>query len=153
MGTRQWWSSRVANLAGPMDITPVNADGSARLIALNTLQQRDQGPLHLCQLCTSKCLFRLEARGETDSKVLAEFNARINLPGLDSSEEAAKFCLELSKEMLGEEDVDLAHCLAAHLIEQRPVSVDSQINFISLVRSVLERSQLKEHTNSTEQNE
>lgn len=106
------------------------------------LHKRDQGPLPTCGPCTSKCLYRFEVV-ETcrDPKIKFDFNSSINRKDTPASDSAAWFCRLLTERLIGQQDVDLAYCLAVHLIKDQQLSTDAQLVLLHKVRAALEKFQ------------
>jgi hypothetical protein len=103
------------------------------------LHRRDQGPLPTCGPCTSKCLYRFEVSEVVrDPKIKYDFNTSINRQDTSASDAAAWFCRLLSERLIGQLDVDLAFCLAVHLIKDQQLSTDAQVVLLHKVRQSLE---------------
>lgn len=103
------------------------------------LHKRDQGPLPTCGPCTSKCLYRFEVNEVVrDPKIKYDFNTSINRKDTSASDAAAWFCRLLSERLVGQLDIDLAFCLAVHLIKEQQLSTDAQIVLLHKVRQALE---------------
>ena len=103
------------------------------------LHKRDMGPLPTCGPCTSKCLYRFEVSELVrDPKVKSDFNASINRKDTTASDAAAWFCRLLTERLIGQADIDLAYCLAAHLIKDQQLSTDAQLVLLYKVRTALE---------------
>lgn len=103
------------------------------------LHRRDQGPLPTCGPCTSKCLYRFEVSEVVrDPKIKYDFNTSINRKDTPASDAAAWFCRLLSERLIGQLDVDLAFCLAVHLIKDQQLSTDAQVVLLHKVRQALE---------------
>jgi hypothetical protein len=101
--------------------------------------QRDQGPLPTCAPCTSKCLYRFEVSEVVrDPKIKYDFNASINRKDTPASDSAAWFCRLLTERLIGQADIDLSYCLAAHLIKDQQLSIDAQQVLLYKVRTALE---------------
>jgi hypothetical protein len=109
------------------------------------LHKRDQGPHPTCGPCTSKCLYKFEV-SETvrDPKIKFDFNSSINRKETPASDSAAWFCRLLTERLIGQGDVDLAYCLAVHLIRDQQLSTDAQLVLLHKVRSALETFQEEE---------
>jgi len=106
------------------------------------LHKRDQGPLPTCAPCTSKCLYRFEVSEVVrDPKIKFDFNSSINRKDTPASDSAAWFCRLLTERLIGMPDVDLAYCLAAHLIKDQQLSNDAQLVLLHKVRNALENFQ------------
>lgn len=106
------------------------------------LHKRDQGPLPTCAPCTSKCLYRFEVSEVVrDPKIKFDFNSSINRKDTPASDSAAWFCRLLTERLIGMPDVDLAYCLAAHLIKDQQLSTDAQLVLLHKVRTALENFQ------------
>ena len=106
------------------------------------LHKRDQGPLPTCAPCTSKCLYRFEVSEVVrDPKIKFDFNSSINRKDTPASDSAAWFCRLLTERLIGMPDVDLAYCLAAHLIKDQQLSTDAQLVLLHKVRNALENFQ------------
>lgn len=106
------------------------------------LHKRDQGPLPTCGPCTSKCLYRFEVSEVVrDPKIKFDFNSSINRKDTPASDSAAWFCRLLTERLIGMPDVDLAYCLAAHLIKDQQLSTDAQLVLLHKVRNALENFQ------------
>ncbi len=106
------------------------------------LHKRDQGPLPTCGPCTSKCLYRFEvAEVVRDPKIKFDFNSSINRKDTPASDSAAWFCRLLTERLIGQSDVDLSYCLAAHLIKDQQLSTDAQLVLLHKVRTALENFQ------------
>jgi hypothetical protein len=102
-------------------------------------QKREQGPLPTCGPCTSKCLYRFEVSEVVgDAKVRYDFNASLNRKETPASESAAWFCRLLTERLIGRFDLDLAYCLAVHLIKDQQLSSDAQFVLLHKVRRALE---------------
>ncbi len=103
------------------------------------LHKRDMGPLPTCGPCTSKCFYRFEVSELVrDPKVKSDFNASINRKDTTASDAAAWFCRLLTERLIGQADIDLAYCLAAHLIKDQQLSTDAQLVLLYKVRTALE---------------
>jgi hypothetical protein len=106
------------------------------------LHKRDQGPLPTCGPCTSKCLYRFEvAEVVRDPKIKFDFNSSINRKDTPASDSAAWFCRLLTERLVGQGDVDLAYCLAVHLIKDQQLSTDAQLVLLHKVRTALDNFQ------------
>lgn len=106
------------------------------------LHKRDQGPLPTCGPCTSKCLYRFEVSEVVrDPKIKFDFNSSINRKDTPASDSAAWFCRLLTERLIGQGDVDLAYCLAVHLIKDQQLSTDAQLVLLHKVRTALENFQ------------
>lgn len=106
------------------------------------LHKRDQGPLPTCSPCTSKCLYRFEVSEVVrDPKIKFDFNSSINRKDTPASDSAAWFCRLLTERLIGMPDIDLAYCLAAHLIKDQQLSTDAQLVLLHKVRNALETFQ------------
>lgn len=106
------------------------------------LHKRDQGPLPTCSPCTSKCLYRFEVSEVVrDPKIKFDFNSSINRKDTPASDSAAWFCRLLTERLIGMADVDLAYCLAAHLIKDQQLSTDAQLVLLHKVRAALDNFQ------------
>ncbi|MBK9143891.1 MAG: ATP-binding protein [Candidatus Melainabacteria bacterium] len=106
------------------------------------LHKRDQGPLPTCGPCTSKCLYRFEVSEVVrDPKIKFDFNSSINRKDTPASDSAAWFCRLLTERLIGQGEVDLAYCLAAHLIKDQQLSTDAQLVLLHKVRTALENFQ------------
>jgi hypothetical protein len=106
------------------------------------LHKRDQGPLPTCGPCTSKCLYSFEVSEVVrDPKIKFDFNSSINRKDTPASDSAAWFCRLLTERLIGQGDVDLSYCLAAHLIKDQQLSTDAQLVLLHKVRSALENFQ------------
>jgi hypothetical protein len=106
------------------------------------LHKRDQGPLPTCAPCTSKCLYRFEVSEVVrDPKIKFDFNSSINRKDTPASDSAAWFCRLLTERLIGMPDVDLAYCLAAHLIKDQQLSTDAQLVLLHKVRNALDNFQ------------
>ncbi|MBX9667981.1 MAG: DUF87 domain-containing protein [Candidatus Obscuribacterales bacterium] len=106
------------------------------------LHKRDQGPLPTCGPCTSKCLYRFEVSEVVrDPKIKFDFNSSINRKDTPASDSAAWFCRLLTERLVSQGDVDLAYCLAAHLIKDQQLSTDAQLVLLHKVRTALENFQ------------
>lgn len=106
------------------------------------LHKLDQGPLPTCAPCTSKCLYRFEVSEVVrDPKIKFDFNSSINRKDTPASDSAAWFCRLLTERLIGMPDVDLAYCLAAHLIKDQQLSTDAQLVLLHKVRTALENFQ------------
>ncbi len=106
------------------------------------LHKRDQGPLPTCGPCTSKCLYRFEVSEVVrDPKIKFDFNSSINRKDTPASDSAAWFCRLLTERLVGQGEVDLAYCLAAHLIKDQQLSTDAQLVLLHKVRTALENFQ------------
>lgn len=109
------------------------------------LHKREQGPLPTCGPCTSKCLYRFEVTEIVrDPKVKFDFNSSINRKDSSASDSAAWFCRLLTERMIGQADIDLAFCLAVHLIKDQQLSNDAQLVLLHKVRTALENFQKEE---------
>jgi hypothetical protein len=107
-----------------------------------SLHERDQGPLIGCGPCTSKCLYRFEVLETlSDPKLLFDFNCSINRDDMPTADNAAWFCRLLSERLIGQPDVDLAYCLAVHLIGNQRLSNDAQLVLLHKIRASLEKLQ------------
>ncbi len=103
------------------------------------LHKRDQGPLPTCAPCTSKCLYRFEVSEVVrDPKIKFDFNSSINRKDSPASDSAAWFCRLLTERLVGQGELDLSYCLAAHLIKDQQLSTDAQLVLLHKVRSALE---------------
>lgn len=106
------------------------------------LHRRDQGPLPTCGPCMSKCLYRFEVSEVVrDPKIKFDFNSSINRKDTPASDSAAWFCRLLTERLIGRGDVDLAYCLAVHLIKDQQLSNDAQLVLLHKVRTALENFQ------------
>lgn len=106
------------------------------------LHKRDQGPLATCGPCTSKCIYRFEVSEVVrDPKIKFDFNSSINRKDTPASDSAAWFCRLLTERLIGQGDVDLAYCLAVHLIKDQQLSTDAQLVLLHKVRTALENFQ------------
>lgn len=106
------------------------------------LHRRDQGPLPTCGPCMSKCLYRFEVSEVVrDQKIKFDFNSSINRKDTPASDSAAWFCRLLTERLIGRGDVDLAYCLAVHLIKDQQLSTDAQLVLLHKVRTALENFQ------------
>jgi hypothetical protein len=106
------------------------------------LHKRDQGPHPTCGPCTSKCLYRFEVSEVVrDPKIKFDFNSSINRKDSSASDSAAWFCRLLTERMIGQGDIDLAYCLAVHLIKDQQLSTDAQLVLLHKVRTALENFQ------------
>ncbi|HEY9791671.1 MAG TPA: DUF87 domain-containing protein [Candidatus Obscuribacterales bacterium] len=106
------------------------------------LHRRDQGPQPTCGPCTSKCLYRFEVSEIVrDPKIKFDFNSSINRKDSSASDSAAWFCRLLTERMIGQGDIDLAYCLAVHLIKDQQLSTDAQLVLLHKVRTALEQFQ------------
>jgi len=106
------------------------------------LHRRDQGPLPTCGPCTSKCLYRFEVSEVVrDPKIKFDFNSSINRKDTPASDSAAWFCRLLTERLIGQGDMDLAYCLAVHLIKDQQLSTDAQLVLLHKVRTALENFQ------------
>ncbi|MBI4534008.1 MAG: ATP-binding protein, partial [Candidatus Melainabacteria bacterium] len=106
------------------------------------LHKRDQGPLPTCGPCTSKCLYRFEVSEVVrDPKIKFDFNSSINRKDTPASDSAAWFCRLLTERLIGQGEVDLAYCLAVHLIKDQQLSTDAQLVLLHKVRTALENFQ------------
>ncbi len=106
------------------------------------LHKRDQGPLPTCGPCTSKCLYRFEVTEVVrDPKIKFDFNSSINRKDTPASDSAAWFCRLLTERLISQGDVDLAYCLAVHLIKDQQLSTDAQLVLLHKVRTALENFQ------------
>ncbi len=115
------------------------------------LHKRDMGPLPTCGPCTSKCFYRFEVSELVrDPKVKSDFNASINRKDTTASDAAAWFCRLLTERLIGQPDIDLAYCLAAHLIKDQQLSTDAQLVLLYKVRTALENE--KNNTGPQEEN-
>jgi len=102
------------------------------------LQQRDQGPLLNCVLCPNKCLYRTEvSEVVVDARVQFDFNSAINSTERPASESAAWFCRLLCERLMGQTDVGLSYCLAAHFISNQQLSTDAQLVLLQKVLATL----------------
>ena len=54
--------------------------------------------------------------------------------------------------MIGQADIDLAYCLAAHLIKDQQLSTDAQLVLLYKVRTALENEKNQEAAQEEEQN-
>jgi hypothetical protein len=106
------------------------------------LHKRDQGPHPTCGPCTSKCIYRFEVSEIVrDPKIKFDFNSSINRKDSSASDSAAWFCRLLTERMIGQGDIDLAYCLAVHLIKDQQLSTDAQLVLLHKVRTALENFQ------------
>lgn len=106
------------------------------------LHKRDQGPHPTCGPCTSKCIYRFEVSEIVrDPKIKFDFNSSINRKDSSASDSAAWFCRLLTERMIGQGDIDLAYCLAVHLIKDQQLSTDAQLVLLHKVRTALEQFQ------------
>ncbi len=106
------------------------------------LHKRDQGPRPTCGPCTSKCLYAFEVTEVVrDPKIKFDFNSSINRKDTPASDSAAWFCRLLTERLIGQGDVDLAYCLAVHLIKDQQLSTDAQLVLLHKVRTALENFQ------------
>jgi hypothetical protein len=106
------------------------------------LHRRDQGPLPTCGPCQSKCLYRFEVSEVVrDPKIKFDFNSSINRKDTPASDSAAWFCRLLTERLIGRGDVDLAYCLAVHLIKDQQLSTDAQLVLLHKVRTALDNFQ------------
>lgn len=106
------------------------------------MHKRDQGPLPTCGPCTSKCIYRFEVSEVVrDPKIKFDFNSSINRKDTPASDSAAWFCRLLTERLIGQGDVDLAYCLAVHLIKDQQLSTDAQLVLLHKVRTALENFQ------------
>lgn len=106
------------------------------------LHRRDQGPHPTCGPCTSKCLYKFEVSEIVrDPKIKFDFNSSINRKDSSASDSAAWFCRLLTERMIGQGDIDLAYCLAVHLIKDQQLSTDAQLVLLHKVRTALEQFQ------------
>ncbi len=106
------------------------------------LHKRDQGPHPTCGPCTSKCIYRFEVSEIVrDPKIKFDFNSSINRKDSSASDSAAWFCRLLTERMIGQGDLDLAYCLAVHLIKDQQLSTDAQLVLLHKVRTALENFQ------------
>jgi Helicase HerA, central domain len=106
------------------------------------LHRREQGPHATCGPCTSKCLYSFEvAEICRDPKIKFDFNSSINRKDSSASDSAAWFCRLLTERMIGQGDIDLAYCLAVHLIKDQQLSNDAQLVLLHKVRTALEQFQ------------
>ncbi|MBX9573656.1 MAG: DUF87 domain-containing protein [Candidatus Obscuribacterales bacterium] len=106
------------------------------------LHKRDQGPHPTCGPCTAKCLYRFEVSEIVrDPKIKFDFNSSINRKDSSASDSAAWFCRLLTERMIGQHDIDLAYCLAVHLIKDQQLSTDAQLVLLHKVRTALENFQ------------
>ena len=109
------------------------------------LHKRDQGPHPTCGPCTAKCLYRFEVSEVVrDPKIKFDFNSSINRKDTSASDSAAWFCRLLTERMIGQHDIDLAYCLAVHLIKDQQLSTDAQLVLLHKVRTALENFQNEE---------
>jgi len=117
------------------------------------LHKRDQGPLPTCGPCTSKCLYRFEVSEVVrDPKIKFDFNSSINRKDTPASDSAAWFCRLLTERLIGQGDVDLAYCLAVHLIKDQQLSTDAQLVLLHKVRTALENFQNESEAEQQQQN-
>ena len=117
------------------------------------LHKRDQGPLPTCGPCTSKCLYRFEVSEVVrDPKIKFDFNSSINRKDTPASDSAAWFCRLLTERLIGQGDVDLAYCLAVHLIKDQQLSTDAQLVLLHKVRTALENFQNEAEAEQQQQN-
>jgi len=115
------------------------------------LHKRDMGPLPTCGPCTSKCFYRFEVSELVrDPKVKSDFNASINRKDTAASDAAAWFCRLLTERLIGQPDIDLAYCLAAHLIKDQQLSTDAQLVLLYKVRTALEKNEQSSEENDQE---
>ena len=115
------------------------------------LHKRDMGPLPTCGPCTSKCFYRFEVSELVrDPKVKSDFNASINRKDTTASDAAAWFCRLLTERLIGQPDIDLAYCLAAHLIKDQQLSTDAQLVLLYKVRTALENEKNNAEAAQTE---
>jgi hypothetical protein len=106
------------------------------------LHRREQGPHPTCGPCSSKCLYRFEVSEVVrDPKIKFDFNSSINRKDSSASDSAAWFCRLLTERMIGQGDIDLAYCLAVHLIKDQQLSTDAQLVLLHKVRTALEQFQ------------
>lgn len=106
------------------------------------LHERDQGPHPTCGPCTAKCIYRFEVSEIVrDPKIKFDFNSSINRKDTSASDSAAWFCRLLTERMIGQHDIDLAYCLAVHLIKDQQLSTDAQLVLLHKVRTALENFQ------------
>lgn len=109
------------------------------------LHKRDQGPHPTCGPCTAKCVYRFEVSEVIrDPKIKFDFNSSINRKDTSASDSAAWFCRLLTERMIGQHDIDLAYCLAVHLIKDQQLSTDAQLVLLHKVRTALENFQNEE---------
>jgi hypothetical protein len=103
------------------------------------LHKREQGPHPTCGPCTSKCMYSFEvAEVVRDPKIKFDFNSSINRKDTPASDSAAWFCRLLTERLVGQGDIDLAYCLAVHLIKDQQLSTDAQLVLLHKVRMALE---------------
>jgi len=108
------------------------------------LKERDQGPLPLCGECESKCRYGsdvehilLDSRNEND------FFKALSGDTEPLSKAAAWFCWLFSERVMGEADLDLAYCFAAHFLGRANLSVDAQLVFAHKTRMQLDEAKQK----------
>ncbi|HEY9759101.1 MAG TPA: hypothetical protein V6C97_28300 [Oculatellaceae cyanobacterium] len=111
------------------------------------LEAVDQGPLPACSACTSKCLFGYDVtQFLADPGLFFDFNSTISRRDTPASESSAWFVRLLCERLIGCFNLDLAYCLAAHLIKAQSLSSDAQLVLLRKVRQHL----LVEHSGSEE---
>jgi hypothetical protein len=102
------------------------------------LHKVDQGPQHACGACTSKCLYGYDVQHFlNDPGILFDFNSSVSRKTVPPSETAAWFVRLFSERLIGTFNVDLAYCLAVHLIKEQQLSIEAQLVLLNKVRSHL----------------
>ena len=98
----------------------------------------DQGPLPACSACTSKCLFGYDvAQFLADPGLFFDFNSTISRRDTPASESSAWFVRLLCERLIAMFNIDLAYCLAVHLIKAQSLSTDAQLVLLRKVRQHL----------------
>ncbi|HEY9716612.1 MAG TPA: hypothetical protein V6C69_04030 [Trichormus sp.] len=101
---------------------------------LLVLQKRDMGPLAACDMCTQKCVFGYDVTALDDGWRMRFDTARQH----DNPASAvAKLALNLSGNLLGHPDADLAFCIAANAVKHQDTVEDTQIEFMAAVRAII----------------
>jgi hypothetical protein len=111
------------------------------------LEAVEQGPLPACGACTSKCLFGYDvSHFLADPGLFFDFNSTISRRDTPASESSAWFVRLLCERLIGSFNLDLAYCLAAHLIKAQSLSTDAQLVLLRKVRQHL----IVEHSGAEE---
>jgi len=96
------------------------------------LQKRDVGPLAACDMCTSKCLYSYDVGVIDDGWWFRFDRARQHE---NAPRAVAQLAVSISKTLAGQPDVDLAFCIAANSVKHQDTVEDTQLNFMTSVRS------------------
>lgn len=90
------------------------------------LQERRVGPFPVCLRCKNPCMSGYDAEQLLDWATRAEFNRSISQRFGRASETVAWFSKILTERFIGVCNLELAYCLAAHLVKEQDLSFHAQ---------------------------